>query len=104
MGSSRGRASTGALDNGEEEEIKMRWLGTGVAPDLSEGDGRDAELRRGILSYWRHLGRGRKRDEREEVWGFIVVVYLGKGARVWRGEAMDGRRRSPGLLGLLTRG
>jgi hypothetical protein len=29
---------------------------------------------------------------------FIVMVYLGKGARVWQGEAMDGGGRSRGLL------
>jgi hypothetical protein len=43
-------ASVGAPDNGEEEEIKRRWLGTGVAPNSSEDNGRDAELRRGISS------------------------------------------------------
>jgi hypothetical protein len=37
--------STGAPDNGEEEVIKRRLLGTGIAPDLSEGGDRDAELR-----------------------------------------------------------
>jgi hypothetical protein len=42
---------------------------------------------------------------RERMFGaFIAVVYLGKGARVWRGEAMDGEGRSRGLPGLLTGG
>jgi hypothetical protein len=61
----------GAPDNGEEEETKRTWLGTGVAPELSEGGGGCADIRRAIPQRLDGDLEGKQRGKSEDGWGYL---------------------------------